>query len=88
MIRSRIIEIDREFYQPQSQHTGIEIHVPLRVSGDCGDVVNPENLLTHVFLLMRPRFAMKLYMLIIVLSLPPSSRAPLLCLSKCVTEHD
>src|SRR5437762_543933 len=39
----RIVEVDRALHEPQSEESGIEVDVPLRIAGDRGDVVKAED---------------------------------------------
>jgi hypothetical protein len=39
VIRIRHIEVDRFLYEALTQHIAIEIHIPLRLTGDSGHVM-------------------------------------------------
>src|SRR5487761_1853253 len=43
VIRTRIVEVYGSLDQPQPQHFGVKVQITLRVRGDRGNVVNPEN---------------------------------------------
>src|SRR5437868_12315328 len=43
MVGLRIVEVDGALDEPQSEQSGIEVDVPLRIAGDRGDVVNAED---------------------------------------------
>ena len=47
MIRSRIIEIDRAFYEAKTEKSHIEIQIPLRIAGDSSDMVKPRDVRVH-----------------------------------------
>src|SRR5919201_4893704 len=44
VIGRRIVEVDGAFHQAQAEHARIKIHVPLRITGDRGDMVNAAQL--------------------------------------------
>src|SRR5713226_2220271 len=48
MIRSGVVEVHREFYQAQAQDAGVEIDIRLRITCDCGHMVDSEDLLVHL----------------------------------------
>src|SRR5690606_19254963 len=43
VIRLRVVEIDRALDEPEAEEPGVEVEVPLRITRDGGDVVQPEN---------------------------------------------
>ena len=51
VVGAGVVEIDRQFDQPQSQHAGVKVEIGLRISRDRRDVVNPKNLFVHKLLL-------------------------------------
>jgi hypothetical protein len=40
VIGAGIVEVDRLLHHPQTEQTQVKIHVPLRLAGDGGDVVD------------------------------------------------
>jgi hypothetical protein len=40
VIRAGIVEVHRALDEPDAQHADIELHEPLRLAGDGGDVMN------------------------------------------------
>ena len=46
VIGGGIVEVDGQFDQPKSQHTGVEVEISLRVSSDRGDVMDPHGVLS------------------------------------------
>ena len=47
MITSWIIEIDRAFDESQTEKADIKVEVPLRIAGNCGDVMKAANFVFH-----------------------------------------
>ncbi len=42
-----VVKVHRQFHQPQTQHTSVEIEIALRVAGNRRHMMNAENILTH-----------------------------------------
>src|SRR5207237_9621791 len=42
-----VVKVDRQFHQPQTQHSGVEIDIALRVASNCRYMMNAQNILTH-----------------------------------------
>jgi len=49
VIRSRIVKIDRALDQPEFSHPGAIVEDDLRIPGQCGQMVQPEQHLTYQF---------------------------------------
>src|SRR4029450_10921048 len=47
MIRSRIIEVDRAFYETKTEKSHIEIQISLRIAGDRSYVMKSGNFFLH-----------------------------------------
>jgi len=47
VVRRRIVEIHRALDEPQTKNAGVEVEIPLRVTGDTGDVMNTGSAEAH-----------------------------------------
>src|SRR5204862_6633375 len=47
MITSWVIEINRAFDESQTEKADIKVEVPLRIAGNCGDVMKAANFVFH-----------------------------------------
>ena len=47
VVSCRIVEVDGELDEPESDEAGIEIDIGLRLAGDGGDVMDAKNFFTH-----------------------------------------
>ena len=47
MVRSGIIKIYRTLHETQTEQPDIKIEIPLRIAGDCSDVMKSRNFTVH-----------------------------------------